>query len=103
MTVVIYNVTFVSRESLDGGDAFRGVAYQASLDQFVSAAAASRTSTVSARLMISTASGGAPVSRGVESVKLWSGPSTATTRTGTASSSFFARVATTRKPSRSTV
>src|SRR4029077_13778325 len=80
-----------------------GVAYQAALAQFVSAAAASWTSTVSARLMISTASAGVPASCGVESVRLWPGPSTATTRTGTASSSFFARVATTRKPSRSTV
>src|SRR5438477_598974 len=93
-----------------------GVAYEEALAQFVTAAAAlwastesARaagafwTSTVSARLMKSTASAGVPHSRGVESVRVWSGASTATTRTGTASSSFFARVATTRKPSRSTV
>src|SRR6202045_665701 len=97
------------------GDAIPGVAYEAALAQFVTAAGALwastvsaraagalLTSTVSARLMKSTASAGAPVSCGGDNVRLWPGASTATTRMGTASSSFFARVATTRNPSRST-
>jgi hypothetical protein len=44
---------------------------------------------VSARLMISTASSVAPASCGVDNVRLWSGASMATIRTGTASSAFF--------------
>ena len=89
-------------KDFDGGDAFPGVAYEAALAQFVTgagalwastvsarAAAALWTSTVSARLMKSTASAGVPASCGVESVRLWPGASTATTRTGHGVLVFF--------------